>query len=467
MGRSILLAGTAVLALALAPEARACSLSALTLTCVGANGPQASALSDLTVTIETGASVTKPNETPNAPALLLSGDRVRVDNAGTILAERTTGDNANAGIQGTGSNLTVVNAGAITSASRGIHITGGTGGFTLTNEAGATITAVRQAVRTLNALALPNSTVTNHGTITSTGDRAIQLRGPGARVFNYGDLFGGDEVIEARQGFTLYNEGTIVAAPTTTDADGVQFASGTVVNHGLISGTDDGIDVDEGSIFNGATGIIRARMGGAGSGIDIDPFYEPTDPADNRRSGDLSIVNEGLIEGPRAIGSDDHAQNRITVTNRGTLMGGTGTAIAFAPLQGDSSVTNEMNGIIIGDVIFGAGNDVFGLAALGMNAAIRGVIDGGAGLDTVRLDYSLADILGFDVTGNRVDLLLALTPRQTFDATFLNFEAWSVGGIDYTTAELRAALAPVPLPAGLPLMALGLGGLALLRRRRG
>lgn len=39
------------------------------------------------------------------------------------------------------------------------------------------------------------------------------------------------------------------------------------------------------------------------------------------------------------------------------------------------------------------------------------------------------------------------------------------GNIGFTVTELRATLAPVPLPAGLPMLVAALGGLALIRRR--
>lgn len=467
MTRPFLLITTAALGLAASGAAQACTLNALVLTCDAIHSEQSSALTDLTVTVTAGASVTKANTAPNAPAFLLSGNNVTVNNAGQITNQRTNNNDANNGIQGTGGNLTVNNTGTITSGDRGIHITGGTGGFTLNNEAGALITARRQAVRTLNDLELPNSTVTNRGTISSTADRAIQLRGPNAKVYNYGSLTAGDEVIEARQDFYLYNDatGTIVANPLSLDSDGVQYASGTVENNGLISGTDDGIDVDEGLIMNSATGTIRARANGNGSGIDIDPLFEPSNVSGNRPAGDLKIVNAGLIEGPSAIGADGLAANRITIENTGTLRGNTLNAIELSPGQGNSSVLNSLNGTIEGGVVFGGGDDVFGLAKLGASASISGTVNGGEGEDLVELFYRLFNITKFDVVGDEVEIAFDIASGGQFGATFRNFENWSLGGTRYTTAELQAAVAAIPLPAGLPLLAGALGGLALLRRR--
>lgn len=469
MSRTFLLITTATLGLAASEAAQACTLNALVLTCDAVHSEQSSAISGLTVNVTAGASVTKANVNPPAPALGLSGNNVTVNNAGQIINQRTNNNDANAGIQGTGGNLTVNNSGAITSGDRGIHITGGTGGFTLNNEVGATITSRRQAVRTLNDLELPNSTVTNRGTITSTADRAIQLRGPNAKVYNYGSLTAGDEVIEARQDFYLYNDatGTIVADLTVLlDSDGVQYASGLVENYGLISGTDDGIDVDEGTIMNGATGTIRARANGNGSGIDIDPLFDPSNVAGIRPSGDLRIVNAGLIEGPSAIGADGAAQNKITIENTGTLRGNTLNAIELAASQDDSSVMNSLNGKILGGVVFGGGDDVFGLAKLGAGAQVTGIVNGGAGEDLVELFYRLFNIASFEVEGDEVAIAFDIKSGGQFAARFTNFENWSLNGTRYTTAELQEAVSAIPLPAGLPLLGAALGGLALLRRRR-
>ncbi|MEO0669508.1 MAG: VPLPA-CTERM sorting domain-containing protein [Pseudomonadota bacterium] len=78
----------------------------------------------------------------------------------------------------------------------------------------------------------------------------------------------------------------------------------------------------------------------------------------------------------------------------------------------------------------------------------------------------------FDANGT-VDLLtLADTPLQegtyNFAVGFISFEAGDPPAVSWTTNSVinEIPASPVPLPAGLPLLLAGLGGLYALRRRR-
>lgn len=236
--------------------------------------------------------------------------------------------------------------------------------------------ALHQAVRLDNDDALENATITNYGLIESAEGRAIQSRGPGGKVYNYGTLLGGEEVIEARENFYLENYGTIAIhgiewdattrtwskddAIATDDQDGVQFASGEVHNHGVILSTDDGVDIDEGLVHNYATGVIVSagpNDDASKGGIDIDALFEPTVGASGV-AGPLTIINEGYIEGGRAIAADELSTAQITIDNSGTLKGRAGTAIGLAPGQGNSRLIQRNGGLINGAVSMGAGDDV-------------------------------------------------------------------------------------------------------------
>ena len=463
-------ATTAVAAFAVAaPPAAACTLSLLTLTCAAPDTfpQQSSALDNLSVIVEIGATV--ENTAANTPAFLLSGNSVQVSNDGTIRNPNTNNNNANNAIQGTGTGLSISNAGLIESGDRGIHITGGTGGFSLTN--GGTITARRQAVRTDNALLLPGSFVWNSGTIESQNDRALQLRGNGTTVYNHGTMTGGDEVIEARDNFTLWNYGTIRVRDGVSDADGAQFASGWVHNYGLIEGSDDGLDMDEGWVTNWGTIRSRDLPGGAGNGIDIDAVFDNGVAADLRPAGQVVIGNYGLIEGPRAIGADPTATNYVAIYNHGTLRGTSGTAVEFAPGQFGWLGLYDA-GTIEGDVRFAGGDDAIILGSLLPGAGITGVFDGGAGTDTVTFYYLLSDLISFKKVNDLVSLALRIEDGATFRASFRDFEFWLFSDTDALTTDALLerfadpAPAPVPLPAGLPMLLAALGGLTLLRRRR-
>lgn len=472
MKRTIFLAGSAmalILSTGISAQAATCTLSAGMIGCTQADSdPVASAENNVTVRIDAAASVVSDDE--EFTAVALSGDAVAIDNAGAI-RQTDTGKGGYA-ITGSGDGMTVTNAGRIESGDRGIAMLGGSG-LTVLNRAGATISARRQTIRADESS--PGARVENRGTIFSRDGRALQLRSFGTTVINRGDLIGGEEVVEARGDFTLENHGTIrLNDPLIEDEDGVQFASGTVNNHGLIQGSDDGIDMDEGLIVNHANGVIRSTSAilDTGNGIDIDPQYDDEiNPV--RASGAVEIVNMGLIEGQYAIGADDAAQNEITMTNSGTLRGNGSAAVQLAPGQGDSRLNLLGNSLIYGDVNFGAGNDVIDIAAILSGSLIDdGVFDGGPGDDMVVFQLlELADFIGVDIFDDTVELAFEMAGDVLF-GTFVGFDVFNIGGRNYGAAELDDALsdlpAPsaVPLPAGLSLLLAGLGGLALMRRRR-
>ena len=353
MRRLSLLSTTALALCAAAPAlAATCALDlGGNVTCAALNSdPVASAADNVTVTVQSGASVVSSNK--NATPVAMTGNAATVANDGLI------GQTASSGyaITGTANGLTVTNTGQIASGDRGIAMLSGSN-LSVTNAAGATIESRRQGIR-----AEENVTTTyveNHGTIRATEGRALQLRAQDTTVINHGTLIGGEEVVEARGGFRLENYGTIrLYDETVLDEDGVQFAGGSVLNTGTIRGTDDGIDLDEGLVENTATGIIKslAADDADNSGIDIDNVYEDgVNP--NRQNTTVTIRNAGLIEGPSAIGADDAATNSVVIENSGTLTGRGDYAIRLAPVQGDSTLKLLAGSIINGGVRFGAGND--------------------------------------------------------------------------------------------------------------
>lgn len=287
---------------------------------------------NLSLTVESDAQIVRAEGRP----VQLGGSNQSVDNQGLI----ESGDDD--AIRGKGANLTVDNSGTIRGGDRGIRLQDDADNFTLINQESGQIFARRQAVRLDNGDALENAQITNYGLIQSADGRAVQSRGPGGTVINHGTLRGGEEVVEAREDFTLENHGTIALnglswdggtqtwtnTGATDDEDGVQFASGSADNYGVILGTDDGIDIDEGRVHNHATGVIVSTgsesdpMDG-GSGIDVDGMFEPTVGGD-RAAGPLTIINEGYIEGVRAIGTGETSTSGITIENSGTLRGRSG-----------------------------------------------------------------------------------------------------------------------------------------------
>lgn len=445
-------------------QAATCNVTATGFSCGAADSaPVFSADDGIVVVVDPGASVVSADRA--TPAIALEGDGVSVDNAGQITQSDARNDGV--AILGRGNGVTVTNSGDISSGDRAIVMQGGSN-LNVINKAGATISARRQTIRAEEDS--PGARVENFGTISSTDGRALQLRSFGATIFNYGDLIGGEEVVEGRGGFYLENHGNIfLNDPGIEDEDGVQFAGGEVLNFGSIIGSDDGIDVDEGRIENALGAVIRSTApdANANSAIDIDPVYDDgVNPV--RASGPLEIVNAGLIEGPSAIGSDDASASEVSITNSGTLLGRGGTAIRFSETQGDSALTLTGESRIFGDVLFGAGDDIVTIGQLTSGTLINGLFDGRLGLNTVIFDgVGLGDLRSFTLTGDRVDLLF-LSGADRLTGQFRNFGAWVVDGRSFSAAELadEVSLAAVPLPAGLPLLLSALGGIALLRRRR-
>lgn len=440
---------------------------------------------NLSVTVESDAEVTRAEGRP----VQLGGTGQSVNNLGLI---ESGNDDA---IRGTGANLTVDNAGTIDGGDRGIRLQDGATGFTLNNLADGQIFARRQAVRLDNGDGLNDATIVNDGLIESTDGRAIQSRHPGTKITNNGILRGGEEVVEGREDFTIENRGTIALngldwdaenriwtnSGATTDEDGVQFASGRADNYGVILGTDDGIDIDEGVIHNHAAGVIVSTgafddPSNGGSGIDVDATFGPS-TGEDRPAGPLEIINEGYIEGINAIGTDPggdgepSSASELTITNSGTLVGRSGTAIQMTPTQGNSRLTLTGDSQIFGDVIFGGGDDLLTVGDVTSGPLINSIFDGGAGDNTVTFtELALGDVTSARFGTEQISLSLT-TGDGAISGDFRNFGFWQFGSDDaLTTSALRSALPQavvVPLPAGLPLLVTALGGLAWLRRRTG
>jgi hypothetical protein len=376
---SFLLASAALVPLSGAPARAACDPaspnSGDTVVCTGTSaGIQDSSLDDLTITVESGATV----DGAGTRGFQLN-DGVTITNNGTITS---TG---NRGIQAE-DDATITNNGLISAPSdRGIHVdddavitnngtitAGGdhaiqgdnnarvinsrTGVITSTSDDGinvdndsyvennGTINGADDGIQAGDDDTDPHTaTVINNGLINADDDGInTAAEGTIATVVNNGTIKAGAEGVNANvDGAKVANNGTIVSGD-----DGINVATGaTVINTGFIhvTGPQDGIDIDQGTVFN--SGVILAEGGEDGIDFDIEG------------TGDSTVTNTGSITGNHAIYTDPADTKTEIVYNYGLLNGLSGVAVNLG--QGDDTLVVGRGSRIIGTVELGDGNDTF------------------------------------------------------------------------------------------------------------
>lgn len=164
-----------------------------------------------------------------------------------------------------------------------------------------------------------------------------------------------------------------------------------------------------------------------------------------------------------------------------------GSSILPAPALVDVSVSAGAGG---NSVVEGADLSFIDFDAVFVSVEVDGdgnfVADAAPGLDITSFDLSQS-IFGVgmdtavDVAASTLSILYDVTGSNDFSGdnfvlAVLDFGAGSffdpfdVSQMDFAFAELQvlsaSRISPVPLPAGLPLMLAGLGGFAVLSRRR-
>ncbi len=259
------------------------------------------------------------------------GNKATVNNRGQIIAFDTDSDPGNDGIdfQDYGGTVNNLDSGSISGARHGVTATTD---IAVTNEKDATITG-----RNGSGVGSDGTgTVTNHGTITG----AVDGTSPD------GDGDGVDIDFAA----SITNYGTIQGTGAAGSKDGS-------------ANTSEGIAAGGGAITNKAGALIS----GAHNGILID------DSNNGGAGAATALINEGTIQGLNGFGVRIVGTQDDTVTNTGTIVASSGSAIDM-----------------------GGGSDTL---KLGTGSSITGLIDGGAGTDTVKLNGTgtLADITGFEI----------------------------------------------------------------------
>lgn len=219
------------------------------------------------------------------------------------------------------------------------------------------------------AVAAGGANIENRGSITGTVSSASTWYGTpagsaicgGGTVTNSGTirLTGAGAVVSGAQ--TLINSGTISDLPGS-GATGV-FVT-TLTNSGVIVA--DGAAY--GGSYNGSANVTNSGR-----------LESRTAQAVVLAGGADVLVNEktGIIKGATAAITGAGA----SITNRGTIQGDVLLDAGWSTAIGNRYVAD--GGTIAGNLRFGAANDVF--VQTGAVSGVSGVIDGGAGIDTVQL----------------------------------------------------------------------------------
>lgn len=289
--------------------------------------------------------------------------------------------------------VTVTNYGTMASSGNNGDINGQVLDFNANTSTTGTVTIHNHGSMTAaNADALRpgnRATLHNHGVIrgNSTGDGGndgIDFQDPGksGTVNNYatGSIVGARHGITAKEAITLDNAGTIEGLA----GGGVNIDSSSgimlITNSGLIRGNavggvdGDGIDVDYLADIRNSGVITALGLGGGGN----------LNEAVAIGGGAIQNYAGGVIHGSqRAITIDDSnlggAFAAVTIYNEGHISGDLGEAILVA---GAFANALDNKGRIDGGVVLGSGLDSINLFT---GSLLNGVLDGGGGVDTLRL----------------------------------------------------------------------------------
>lgn len=377
----------------------------------------------------------------NKTALISSTDDALRISAGSL-----TGANLAAAY-----NVMVDNFGTITTKSSGSgqaldfnDLVSSAGTVTITNEAGGIITAAdADAIRPGNKVTINNSGVifgqnisAANGNASSSDGIDFQDVGKSGTINNSatGMISGARAGITSKDAVIVNNSGKITGLDgsglniDTTTASGTVMvtnnAGGTITGN-AVSADGDAIDVDYlANITN--SGTIQA--------IGKDPVAADSLNEALAIGGGTVINNAGgvITSAERAITVDDsnkgNAFGAITIDNAGNINGGNGQAIAITSNLSNTLI-NRATGFINGSVVMGSGNDAVILYA---GSGIGGVLDGGAGTDSLTLAGSGAGFL--------------------LNTTVTNFETLAVQGGSWTMYDNEVYANGVTIASGANLI---------------
>lgn len=222
--------------------------------------------------------------------------------------------------------------------------------------------------------------IVNQGTI-SSDSRAVNIDGDGLELVNEGAILGSGNqrngtvyVDGTGENFDIVNLGGLIDAGVGNDGSAIAIETGDVIG-----------DQVNGSVFN--SGIVQGRGTGAGNQIGHGLRFIEGAGTDGTAVFTGDIVNDGVISGSA---DSDLAAGIIvegvglagTIVNTGFI---SGASVAIDASSANSSIRLVNDGAIDGDILFGSANDVL---TVNQNSSINGAIDGGAGFDTLNVNFA-------------------------------------------------------------------------------
>ena len=284
----------------------------------------------------------------------------------TQTAAQTLGDNetgiieiggqlntgANSAIDANGLNITINNAGTITTDIDGIHLDGSNA--ILINS--GLITAGDDGIDSLGA----GATITNTGTITAgntTSNDGIRVGGNNTTVINSGTITAGDDGIDSyATDVVIINSGTITVTGAFSDGIRTTESNTTIINRGTITASDDGIE-------STSTGTVITNFGTIIA--DDEGIYSTGNNAVIRNSGTISttgvsgvaiyssgshdsLSNDGLIitkgekgYGIRSAGENSNISNNGTISTEGLSGYGISLLADYVVASNNGSIITE------------------------------------------------------------------------------------------------------------------------------